>query len=102
MSAAAAVIIAAKERRVVEAFVRAGATTPDTAQPLLAIGIADGRAVHRLQNRAVIRHAAPGTFYIDLEVWQAVRRARLRILLVLAIMALAAAILVGVFGARNG
>jgi hypothetical protein len=44
----------------------------------------DGRtgeplAIKRLHNRAVIREAAPGTYYLDEEVWAAVRRARQRL-----------------------
>ena len=89
---AAAAIIAAKERETVEAFTRAAATTPAAAQSLQAIGIAEGPAVRRLRDHAVVREAAPGMYYFDLEVWQAVRRRRRRIALALAIVALAAAI----------
>ncbi len=98
MGAAAAVIILAKERQTVEAFVRAGATDPATAQSLQMIGIADGRAVRRLRGHAVVREAAPGIYYVDLEVWQAVRRSRQRIVLVLALVVFAAVIALGVFG----
>ena len=98
MGAAAAAIILAKERQTVEAFVRAGATDPARAQSLQMIGIADGRAVRRLHGHAVVREAAPGIYYVDLEVWQAVRRTRQRIVLVLALVVFGAAIALGVFG----
>jgi hypothetical protein len=32
-----------------------------------------------LRDRAVIREAAPGTYYLDEEVWTAVRRTRRRV-----------------------
>ena len=100
MGAAAAAIIAAKERKTIEAFTRAGATTPAAAQSLHAIGIAEGPAVQRLQDHVVVRETAPGIYYVDLDVWQAVRRTRLRIVRVLAIVAFAAAIAVWVLSSR--
>ncbi len=92
MGAAAAAILAAKERKTIEAFTRAGATTPAAAQSLHAIGIAEEPAVRRLRDHAVLREAAPGMYYVDLEKWRAVRRTRLRIVLGLAIVAFAVAI----------
>jgi hypothetical protein len=35
--------------------------------------------VKRLYNRAVIREAGPGLYYLDEEVWEAVRRTRRRL-----------------------
>jgi hypothetical protein len=81
----AAVIAAAMRRReqeVIDDFLAAGATSPEQAQSYTAIGTGESLALRRLRNRAVIREAAPGTFYLDEEVWAAVRRARLRILTV--------------------
>jgi hypothetical protein len=81
----AAVIAAAMRRReqeVIDDFLAAGATSPEKAQSYTAIGTGESLALRRLRNRAVIREAAPGTFYLDEEVWAAVRRARLRILTV--------------------
>lgn len=92
MGAAAAAILAAKERETIEAFTRAGATTPAGAQSLHLMGIAEGPAVRRLRDHAVVREAAPGMYYVDLEMWRAVRRTRLRIVRGLAIVALAIAI----------
>ena len=81
----AAVIAAAvrmREEEVLEDFRAAGATSPDSAQPYEAIGRGHALALRRLRNRAVIREAAPGTYYLDEEVWAAVRRTRYRVLLV--------------------
>src|SRR2546428_6770531 len=100
-TAAVAAVILRKERRAVEAFARGGATSPATAQTLEALGIPDGLAVQRLRDHAVLREGAPGLYFVDLEVWHAVRRARRRILLVLAIVVLAAALALGGLGALH-
>ena len=95
MGTAAAVILM-KERRIVEAFERAGATAPDRAVPPEAIGVdASGLGWRRLRDRAVIREATPGggACYLDLDVWRALRRTRQRLVLVVLIVALAAAYL---------
>src|SRR2546426_12761792 len=94
-TAAVAAVILRKERRAVEAFARGGATSPATAQTLEALGIAGGLAVQRLRDHAGLREGAPGLYYVDLEVWQAVRRARRGILFVLAIVVVAAALALG-------
>ena len=81
----AAVIAAAMRRReqqVIDDFRAAGATAPDRAQSYNAIGLGETLAVRRLRNRAVVREAAPGLYYLDEEVWAAVRRTRLRLLTV--------------------
>jgi len=81
----AAVIAAAMRRReqeVIDDFRAAGATAPDRAQSYNAIGLGETLAVRRLRNRAVVREVAPGLYYLDEEVWAAVRRTRLRLLTV--------------------
>jgi hypothetical protein len=88
MGAAAAVIIA-RERRVVEAFTVAGATSPERARPLDSLGIeSDGMALRRLQDHAVIREAEGGRFYLDLPSWQALRRMRRRMAIILLVVIL--------------
>jgi hypothetical protein len=89
----AAVIAAAMRRReqeVIDDFRAAGATAPDRAQSYTAVGVGETLALRRLRNRAVIREAAPGVYYLDEEVWSAVRRTRRRVvsvfLLLLAIL----------------
>src|SRR3954468_7068400 len=82
-----AVVIAAamrrREQEVIDDFRAAGATSPDRAQSYTAIGVGETLAIRRLRNRAVIREAAPGVYYLDEEVWAAVRRTRFRLLGVL-------------------
>jgi hypothetical protein len=95
MGAAAAVMIA-RERRVVEAFTAAGATSPERARPVESLGVeSDGMALRRLQGHAVIREAEAGRFYLDLPSWQALRRTRRRLALVLlAVILIFAAVLI--------
>jgi hypothetical protein len=86
-AAAGAVVIA--ERRMVEAFENAGATSPATARTPDELGV-DTHSLgwRRLSGRAVIREGVPGSgrYYLDREVWQAVRRTRMRLLIILIIV----------------
>jgi hypothetical protein len=75
---AIAAILRRRERGVVDDFRAAGALSPSTAQSYAAIGLGESLAIKRLRNRAVVREAAPGTYYLDEEVWAAVRRTRQR------------------------
>lgn len=75
---AIAAMLRLREKEVVEDFRAASATSPNKAQSYQAIGVGDSLAIKRLRNRAVIREAAPGKFYLDEEVWAAVRRTRQR------------------------
>ena len=84
MGAAAAVaVMRRKERDVRDAFRSAGAVSPPTAMSLEAIRIEETMAVRRLKRRAVIREAAPGLFYFDEDVWEAVSAMRKRMALIL-------------------
>ena len=79
MGAAAAIaIMRMKEREVVDDFRAARALSPSTAQSYAAMGFGEARAMKRLHDSAVIREAAPGLYYLDEEVWIAVRRNRQR------------------------
>jgi hypothetical protein len=92
MGAAVAAILIRREAEVVDDFRAAGATSRETAQSYTAIGLGESLGLKRLRDRAVIREAAPGTYYLDEEVWTAVRRTRRRIatvfLLILALFLL--------------
>ena len=89
MGAAAAVILM-KERQVVEAFERAGATSPDRATDPANIGVEQGGiGWRRLRDHAVVREASPGSgrYYVDIEVWQGLHRIRRRLIgIVLAVV----------------
>ena len=92
MGAAVAAVLIRREKEVVDDFRVAGATSRETAQSYTAIGLGQSLGLKRLRARAVIREAAPGTYYLDEEVWTAVRRTRRRvatvILLILALVLL--------------
>lgn len=89
MGAAVAAVVMMKQRRIVEAFERAGATSVESARPFENLDIeVHGVGMRRLRDRAVIREAAPGHYYLDMEVWQAVRRQRKRLALVIISMML--------------
>jgi hypothetical protein len=98
----AAVIAAAirrREQEVIEDFRVADATAPEKAQSYTAIGLGESLALRRLRNRAVIREATPGLYYLDEEVWSAVRRTRRRVasVVILIIAILLLGILAGTF-----
>jgi len=81
---AAAAVIMMKERRLVEAFTLAAATSPERAVPLETLGVEHaGLALRRLQKRAVIREGASGRFYLDVLSWEALRRTRRRLAFIL-------------------
>jgi hypothetical protein len=94
MGATAAVaIIVRKERELVEIFTRAGATSPVAAKTLDELNVHhEGLAMRRLRSRAVVRESG-GRYYVDLESWEAVRRMRHRMILV--VVALVVIVLAG-------
>ena len=101
---AAVTIMLIKERQIVEAFMRAGATSESSAaypgDIAVDLGGVGGR---RLLKRAIIREAGEGRYYLDLLGWDALRRHRRRVLfVVLLLIALLALFLGGQFppGAR--
>ena len=101
---AAVTVILIKERQIVDAFLRAGATSAGTAvHPSdLAVDV-EGVGGRRLIERAVLRRASEDRVYLDLLSWEALRRQRRRVLFaVLLLIALGALVLAGQFppGAR--
>lgn len=92
MGGPAVAIMLMKERHVAEAFERAGATLAERARAPedLAVGT-HGIGWRRLVDRAIVREAAPGRWYLDMASWVATRRMRRRRSLVLIVIVLAAA-----------
>ena len=89
MSAAAAAAIARRQRQVIAAFAAAGAIDDAHARTPEELALGDRlRALQRLRDRNVIRMAAPGRFWVDLTAWQAFRRRRRRLALVLGLVAI--------------
>ena len=95
-----------KERHMAEAFVRAGTTSASTAVHPSDIAVdLGGVGGRRLIERAVLREAEDGLYYLDLLGWEALRRQRRRILfVVLLLTALFLLFLAGQFppGVRPG
>ena len=98
---AAAAAVAIAERRIVEAFELAGATSAATARTPAEVGVEPASlGWRRLTNRAVVREAAPGSgrYYLDREVWQAVRRTRMRLVVILVVILLGVWLYVATMG----
>ncbi|MDQ2889417.1 MAG: hypothetical protein M3R65_02535 [Gemmatimonadota bacterium] len=97
MGASVAAVIIAKERRIVERFRDAGATSPERARTALDLGVDENIGFRRLHRSAVIRESKPGLFYLDEEVWAAVRNRRMRVVGVMMVIV----ILVGIIMAAS-
>jgi hypothetical protein len=91
MGAAVAAIIIRKEKDLVAHFRAAGAISPATALTPEALGVHQRIAWERLVIRAVIREAAPGSFYLDEPSWVALRRTRQRLAIVMVVIVVAVA-----------
>lgn len=82
-----------KEREVRDVFFEKGAISPASAASLADLGLDETMAVARLKRRAVVRESAPGLYYFDDGVWQAIRNTRRRMVVVM----LVGFIIVGLF-----
>ena len=92
MGAAGVAIILMKERHVAEAFERAGITSAEKARAPEELGVGThGLGWRRLVDRAIVREASPGRWYLDVPSWVATRRLRRRRSLVLFVLAIVAA-----------
>jgi hypothetical protein len=76
---AVAAVILRKERELVDLFRSAGATSAATARSLDEVGVEQAWPLSRLRRRAIVREASPGRYYLDEEVWVAMRGMRQRI-----------------------
>lgn len=66
---AATVVIARKNRDLVNHFRCAGALSPDTAASSASIGVEERHAWHRLARRGIIRQAPNSGYYLDQDAW---------------------------------
>jgi hypothetical protein len=81
---AVAIILRKKEDHLVQHMRDAGALSPETAKSLTELQLdEDDFALRRLHRRAVVREVHPGEYYLDEEVWRAVKNTRRRLLAVL-------------------
>lgn len=87
----AAAIIIRREKQLVEHFRRMNALTPITAQSTNALQVDVNVAFRILRERAVIREAGTGLYYLDEASWEASVRMRRR----MAFIVIALVIVVG-------
>jgi hypothetical protein len=77
---AAGMVIAAimmhRQRALVRAFERAGATSAAQARTAEALGLKTGMAWHQLVGHAVLRCPGEGRYFLDEANWQRLRRRR--------------------------
>ena len=86
MGAAVAVVLI-KERHVVDAFLRAGATSPERAVVPQDISVdLTGVGGRRLLRHAALREGSAGRYYLDEATWVALRSTRRRLLFMLLIV----------------
>ncbi|MFI5236147.1 MAG: hypothetical protein ACHQXA_10585 [Gemmatimonadales bacterium] len=92
MGAVAATVIVRKEKEIVSVFRQAGVTSVATARSSEMLGLQERVAWRLLIDHAVIRPGAPGTWYLDEPSWEAFRRMRRRMALVILAIVLIAAL----------
>ncbi len=88
MATAAATVIIAKEKHLVEHFRRAGALSPETAKSAADLGVDTRMAWSILERRGIIRDAGEGLYYLDESAWVALRQRRRRLAIVFLVIAL--------------
>jgi hypothetical protein len=88
-----------RERTLVRRFIEAGATAPEAARTIDDLRLHKSMALHRLRDRAVIREAASGHFYLDEEVWDALGRTRRQVSI--AVLCLIVLFIVAVLAVRR-
>jgi hypothetical protein len=88
----AAVVVAAvvrQQREIVEVFQGARATSPESARDPIELGLDHDRIFRGLIDRAVIRDAGNGRYYVDEPSWRAMGRTRRRAAFIVAAIAIA-------------
>ena len=95
---AALALTAANERQIVNAFRVQHALTGGTARPLRELGLHDSRTLRQMVESTVVRRAGPERYFLDEGTWAGRRqlqgRTILRVVLALALTAVAAALYV--------
>ena len=104
MAAAAAAVIVRKEKEIVNIFRGAGAMSAERARDPEQLGVHQHLAFHRLVQRAVLRNAGDGRFYLDEMSWNALRNTRRRVAILamaVVVIALIVVLMGGVFASRS-
>jgi hypothetical protein len=99
MAAAAAVVIQRKEREIVNTFRGVGATSVARARDPEELGVKQHLAFERLVQRAVLRDAGDGKYYLDELSWNALRGLRRRLMLVMLVLVVAVVAVLAATGA---
>ena len=92
MGASAIAAVIAKQKHIVDAFRRAGATTASSAVTPASIDVSEGLAFRKLRQHAVLREATPSAFYLDEPSWRALQSLRRRLALAAFLIVLVVAI----------
>ncbi len=87
--AGAAAIIIRREKELVGHFRQMSALTPGSAQSTNALQVDENIAFRILRDRAIIRETSPGLYYLDEPSWEASRRMKRRIAIVLLLAVIA-------------
>ena len=104
MAAAAVAVIKRKEREIVNTFRGVGATSPERARDPEELGVKQHLAFDRLAQRAVLREAGDGKYYLDEPSWNAIRSLQRRIafaMLAVIIVLMVALAMTGALGSRG-
>jgi hypothetical protein len=104
MGASAAAAIVVRERHIVEAFRRAGVTSPDAATTADSLGVSQHAAFSILVRDAVLRETQPGYYYLDEPSWNAKRNIRKRVVVAIVVamaLALAGLVFAGLFRTQS-
>lgn len=88
----AAAAISRKRRRIIRAFLEAGATGPGTAKTLDEVKLSKSLLLHIQKLRGVVVELAGGRYYLDVERNREVERFRRILVLCVAVLAVAAAL----------
>jgi hypothetical protein len=89
MGTAAIAILIKKENEIAAHFRVAGATSSETAQSLVDLGLDDSVRFKRLASRGVLREASAGRYFLDEAAWEARARLRTRMVIAAAIIGVA-------------
>ncbi|HXT16853.1 MAG TPA: hypothetical protein VN706_14535 [Gemmatimonadaceae bacterium] len=91
---AAAAIVLRRQRDIVYMYLGAGATSPADARAPGDLGVESNRIFRGLVNRAVLRDAGNGRYYLDEASWKALNRGRRRAVLIVVLLAALVTLLV--------
>ena len=75
-------VVVRRQRKIVEQFQAAGATSADRATTPAALGVQEGMAFRQLRRHAILQEAGGQRFFVDTARWAAHRQRRWRAALI--------------------